>query len=113
MPCSKVVTIEDRPAIEADCMVSTHATPLRRLDSSGTVTRSSTSWADSPSASDWTSTVTGANSGTASTGVARSATTPKTPTATARIAMRTRERMPALTSAPTMNATTPGNACAA
>ena len=30
MPCSKVVTIDDRPAIEADCMVSTHATRVLR-----------------------------------------------------------------------------------
>jgi hypothetical protein len=43
----------------------------------GTVTRSSTSVAESPSASVWISTFGGANSGNTSTGMPRSCWTPK------------------------------------
>jgi len=97
VPSSKVITIEDSPAIEIDCMVSTHATPLSRFDSSGTVTRSSTSWAESPSASDWTSTVTGANSGTASMLVRVIWKPAKAAAARVRMTTRTRARAPVRT----------------
>ena len=67
VPGSKVMTIDDRPASDFDSIFSRKATPWRRSASSGTVTSSSTSSADRPSASVWTSTVVGANSGSTST----------------------------------------------
>ncbi len=97
MPSSNVMTIEERPGIEAERMESTQATPLRRFDSRGTVTRSSTSWADSPRASACTSTVTGANSGTGSIGVVATCTAPKAVAPTARMTMRIRRRIAAVT----------------
>ena len=104
VPSSKVITTEDRPGIDVDCIRSTQAMPLSRLDSSGTVTRSSTSCADSPSASDCTSTVTGANSGPGSTAVALSWTPASTAAATASTATKMREPTPHLTILLTMTA---------
>ena len=56
VPGSKVMTIDERPGIDSERISSSHATPLRRSASSGTVMSCSTSSAESPSASVWTST---------------------------------------------------------
>jgi hypothetical protein len=61
------MTIEERPGSDFDSIFSRKATPWRRSASSGMVTSSSTSSDDRPSASVWTSTVVGANSGSTST----------------------------------------------
>jgi hypothetical protein len=77
VPGSKMSSTLDSPGIDSERIVSSHATPLSRSCSSGTVISSSTSAADRPRASVWTSTVGGANSGRTSTGVLRSCVTPK------------------------------------
>ena len=57
VPGSKIITIDDRPAIDWDRISWRNATPCSRSASRGTVTSSSTSSAERPSASVWTSTV--------------------------------------------------------
>jgi len=59
----RILVIEDNPRTDSERMSSTHATPLSRSASSGTVTSCSTSAADSPNASVWISTMGGENSG--------------------------------------------------
>ena len=77
----------------ADRIVSSHATPFRRSCSSGTVMSCSTSAADRPSASVWTSMLGGENSGRTSVGALRRCHTPPTsttaPTATTSLRART------------------------
>ncbi len=63
VPGSKTSSIEDRPGTDLELRMSTKGTLLRRSASSGTVTISATSRAERPSASLWTSTTTGPNSG--------------------------------------------------
>ena len=56
VPGSKMSTIEESPVIDSEWISSTQATPASKSCSSGTVTRFSTSSAERPSASVWTST---------------------------------------------------------
>ena len=56
VPGSKSIMIDDRPGTDSERIVSTPSTPLSRSCSSGTVMSCSTSSADRPSASVWTST---------------------------------------------------------
>ena len=56
VPGSKIITIDERPASDCERISSRNATPWSRSASSGTVTSSSTSSADRPSASVCTST---------------------------------------------------------
>src|SRR4051812_21204298 len=74
---------------DSERMVSTPGTPFR-ASSSGTVTSSSTSDAESPRHAVWSSTRVGANSGNTSTFSLRSSRTPKNTSATA--AATTRKR---------------------
>ncbi len=78
VPGSKVRTIDDRLWIDSDWIESSQATPLSRSASSGTVMSCSTSSAESPRASVWTSTYGGENSGTVSTGALGSRAMPRT-----------------------------------
>ncbi len=71
------MVIEDRPGTDLDWILSSHATPSSRSCSIGTVISCSTSSADRPSASIWTCTVVGPNSGSVSTSAWRSDQTPK------------------------------------
>ena len=67
VPGSKTITIDDRPGPTATGSCRARPTPLSRSGSSGTVISCSTSSADRPSASVWTSTFGGVNSGSVST----------------------------------------------
>ena len=71
------MTMEDRPGTDCERMESIQATPFSRSCSSGTVMSCSISSADRPSASVWTSTTVGVNSGRESTSAWRSCQTPK------------------------------------
>ena len=84
VPGSNVITTDDSPGRETDSISSRKGTPTRRSCSSGTVISCSTSAADRPSASVWTSTVGGWNSGSVSTLVPLTCTTPRTTTPAAR-----------------------------
>ncbi len=55
VPGSKTIVIDDRLGTDSERMTSTPWTPLSRSASRGTVMSCSTSWADRPSASVWTS----------------------------------------------------------
>ena len=92
VPGSKSRTIDDSPGTDSERRTLTPAVPLSRSASSGTVTSCSTSSADSPSASVWTSTYGGVNSGRTSTGASRSCVKPSTRTAAATATTRTRNR---------------------
>ena len=70
VPGSKVRRIDDRPGTDVEWMFFSHGVPFRS-SSRLSVTRSSTSGAERPSASVWTSIIGGANSGSASTGICR------------------------------------------
>ena len=83
VPDSKVMTTEERPGNDTDSMLSRNATPLSKSCSSGMVISRSTSAADSPRASVWTSTVTGLNSGNTSVFTRSSCAIPKTKRAAA------------------------------
>ena len=87
VPGSKVRRIDDRPGTDVEWMFFSHGVPFRS-SSRLRVTRSSTSGAERPSASVWTSIIGGANSGSASTGICRDwfapATSTAVPSATAR-----------------------------
>ena len=67
VPGSKISSIDERPGIDAERMVSSHGTPASRSCSNGTVISCSTSGAESPRASVCTCTVGGPNSGSVST----------------------------------------------
>ena len=79
-----------QPGSDSERMSSRNATPASRSCSIGTVISCSTSAADSPSASVWTSTVGGTNSGSTSTGMSRSWLMPTTSIATAAATTRSR-----------------------
>ena len=66
MPGWKTITIEETPGSDSDRIMSTPSTPLSRSSSRGTVISCSTSSAERPSASVWTSAYGGLNSGNAS-----------------------------------------------
>ena len=63
VPGWKRRVIDDRPGIDWERIVLSQATPLRTSASRGTVMSCSTSAAESPRASVWTSIVGGVNSG--------------------------------------------------
>jgi len=63
VPSSKTSSMEDSPGIDFEVIRSTQGTPLSRSCSRGTVISCSTSTADSPRASAWTSTRGWRNSG--------------------------------------------------
>jgi hypothetical protein len=63
VPDSKARSITDSDAIDFEVIDFSHGTPLSRSCSIGTVISCSTSWADRPSASAWTSTWVSLNSG--------------------------------------------------
>ena len=67
VPGSKMSFTDERPGTVFDSILSSHATPTSRFCSNGTVMSCSTSSAESPSASVWTSTVGRENSGSVST----------------------------------------------
>ena len=92
VPGSKTRRIRDRPGTDSERMSSRKATPLSRSCSSGTVISCSTSAADNPSASVWTSTVGGTNSGRTSTGICLSWPIPTTSVATAAATTSSRSR---------------------
>ena len=69
VPGSNVMTTDESPGSDTDSISSRKATPASRSCSSGTVISCSTSSAESPRASVWTSTIGGLNSGRTSTGV--------------------------------------------
>ena len=77
MPRSKRSTIDESCGTDLERIVSSCGRPWSDC-SSGTVTSSSTSWAESPRLGVWISTFGCANSGKTSTGVSRSVPTPKT-----------------------------------
>src|SRR5919106_741893 len=104
VPGWKTMTIDDRPGTDAERIVSTPATPLRRSASSGTVMSCSTSSADKPSASVWISTYGGVNSGSVSTGASRSCATPTPITPTARATTSSLNRRLARTIEPIITA---------
>ena len=72
---SRIRTTDERPRTDFERIVSRPGTPLSAA-SSGTVTRASTSFVESPGASVCTSTSGGANSGNTSSGVVRSVLAP-------------------------------------
>src|SRR5918992_1635104 len=78
------------PGREADSILSRKAIPTRRSCSSGTVISCSTSSAERPRASVWTSTWGGLNSGRTSTDVFPSCVTPRAMTATPPATIRRR-----------------------
>ncbi len=84
VPGSKTRRIRDSPGTDCERMSSRNATPFSRSCSIGTVISCSTSAAESPRASVWTSTVGGTNSGRTSTGIWRSRDAPTTIVAAAR-----------------------------
>ena len=92
VPGSKSSSIRDSPGIDSERIVSSQATPLSRSCSSGTVISCSTSAADNPRASVWTSTVGGENSGSMSTGRSRSRVAPTTSNAAATTSTTPRDR---------------------
>ena len=104
VPGSKTSSMLDSPATESEWMVSRNATPASRSCSSGTVISCSTSGAESPSASVWTSTVGGRNSGNVSRGMSRSCTIPNAVTTMASAITIPRERRLAPTIQPIMSA---------
>ena len=63
VPSSNVMSIAESPGMDCDSIVLSHGMPLSRSCSSGVVMSSSTSSADSPSASVCTWTAGGSNSG--------------------------------------------------
>ena len=77
VPRSKIRSIRETPGAESDRIVSTPLIPFKRKCSMGTVIRSSTSEAESPRLSVWTSTVGGLTSGTTSTRDLCSCTAPR------------------------------------
>ncbi len=83
VPGSKMSSIRDSPGSDSERICSSHATPLSRSCSSGTVTSCSTSAAESPRASVWMSTSGGVNSGSTSTGMPRSWMRPRSSSAAA------------------------------
>src|SRR5215213_6229155 len=85
VPGSNTITISESPETDSERITSTPSMPFSRSASSGTVIISSTSLAESPRDSVWTSTYGGVNSGRTSTGALRSCTIPTaiTPTAMA------------------------------
>ena len=89
---SKSSTIEDSPGTDSERSTVTPFVPFSRSASSGTVTSCSTSSAERPSASVWTSTYGGVNSGRTSTGASRSCRMPtaRMPAATATTSSRNR-----------------------
>ena len=92
VPGAKCSSMSDSPGIESEVMSVVPRMPDKRFFSSGTVTSSSTSGADRPSASICTSTVTGDVSGRVSVAIRGSVRMPATiiPAATAITRMRKR-----------------------
>jgi hypothetical protein len=89
VPGAKSSTIWDSPGMESEVTSVTPMTPSSRFFSSGTVTRDSTSGADSPGASVWIRTVTGDVSGRTSECIPGSITTASTmPTAVTAISRK-------------------------
>ena len=84
VPSSNSITTDERPGIDSDRISLSHATPFNRSASSGTVISCSTSAADRPRASVWTSTIGGRNSGRVSTSVLGIWITPNSVTAAAK-----------------------------
>ena len=74
---AKCSSMSDSPSIESLVTSVTSSTPSRRFFSSGVVTSDSTSGADRPGASVWTSTVTGDVSGSTSVGMRDSCKDPE------------------------------------
>ncbi len=68
VPGSNVMITDDKPGSDTDSMSWRNATPFSRSCSSGTVMNCSTSSADKPRASVWTSTTVGLNSGNSARG---------------------------------------------
>ena len=107
VPGSKIISIRDSPGTDSERIASSQATPLSRSCSRGTVMSCSTSAADSPSASVWTSTVGGVNSGSTSTGMSRSCVAPSTSRAAANTTTTPRDRRLHPTIQPTTAAAPP------
>src|SRR5215212_2539588 len=84
--------MSESPETDSERITSTPSMPLSRSASSGTVIISSTSLAESPNASVWTSTYGGVNSGRTSTGAFRSCTIPTAITPTAIPMIKTLKR---------------------
>jgi hypothetical protein len=100
VPRSRITTTEDRPRTDFERTVSTQGRPLS-ADSSGSVTRLSTSAEVNPGASVWISTSGDANSGNTSSGTSRERRTPNPTRVSARATTRTRSRI-ALDTGPNM-----------
>ena len=103
VPGSKIIRIDERPAIDSDRISSRNATPCSRSASSGTVTSSSTSSAERPRASVWTSTEVGVNWGNTSTRALESWVAPTISRTPARPIANSRKRTLVLTMARIMS----------
>src|SRR5689334_627646 len=91
VPGSKVMRIEERPGADLEAMVFSQGTPLSKSCSIGTVINCSTSSAERPRASVWTSTYGGVNSGKTSTGMAGSWMMPATSSPAASATTKSRD----------------------
>src|SRR5215217_2457812 len=96
VPGLNTITISESPETDSERITSTPSMPFSKSASSGTVIICSTSLAESPNASVWTSTYGGVNSGRTSTGALRSCTIPTaiTPTAMAMSNIQNRRLAP-------------------
>src|SRR5262245_24503782 len=91
VPGSKVIRIEERPGTDLEWMVLSHGTPLSKSCSIGTVINCSTSSAERPRASVWTSTYGGVNSGKTSVDMAGSWMMPTTSSPAASTTTKSRD----------------------